>query len=881
MLRFSVLSSLLAALLATSVAANEESDLAERQQRLMAETDRLLVEVEQSVIDQVEQAERELDEQARALATAFEAPAEGSATATDLEAERQRLLAKVRELRTDDFIATQLVVDAQEINGLRARALIIAGANGLDVEKLTRLYEAGLKVIRTADFERADNPRPSRDERLSTYFRSLFTWASAEYDEASHIAENIEYKLGLYKRMSFAYMEALLASGEERPLCTPTEPPSRTVELAGRILPVLDCPDPVVHRLRAYVDAVRTMQSADADVFLSLAEEVVAQQQLATDFMAAVPLVGDAIDIYSVLAGESLAGQCMSPFERSLTGLFAAVPIVGPSLVRYTLKHSEAAALGLQTAKHYFDAVAEVGNAFGRSLSGLSDDALGGVRAGVQSSPALTGLARQFGIEPEEIRGAYQLIGRPWNPEEFLTPKQLRAYRDSQITFRTLQDARANRVRVSRLSGEIGDRALAESAERMAKNVTNGAMETTRRVVVDGSNMVPAHVNALVEVAARRDEVLLFRAVNPDATRLIDAHFATKGMTVKGKSADWGPHAGMIPVDQKFSKLGNPRRGLDPAGVDAGDIDDIAEFHTKVDDCLRDGPCGKMEAVTGDGQRIVIVPDAAAGREMPVVFDGSDYLDPDTGRRVDLTPDQVANRRPMEVLAVRGSNGEMKPLTADYDFLAIGDRGEVQTPIWDNDIGAVTGPVRETLADVNETISTRALHEDGFAYQGGNIVHHGPETWYPGSPGALKNDPEITVLDPQQGPLLIRRCDVDCMQKWCNDTGLCGGLRVCGEPIAPPCIPVDPDRILKDYFHAKRLDGYNLSPNAAWGWGDYNGLGGWTVDGFLRAETYLQWMSDAVGLAPLTRRALWAGRELLDDGKGGVQWMFECGEEGN
>lgn len=55
--------------------------------------------------------------------------------------------------------------------------------------------------------------------------------------------------------------------------------------------------------------------------------------------------------------------------------------------------------------------------------------------------------------------------------------------------------------------------------------------------------------------------IIMSRPVNPDATELIISGAATKGMNVKGKSSNWGPQKGYIPVEQRYSKLWNTDKG--------------------------------------------------------------------------------------------------------------------------------------------------------------------------------------------------------------------------------------------------------------------------------------------------------------------------------
>lgn len=67
--------------------------------------------------------------------------------------------------------------------------------------------------------------------------------------------------------------------------------------------------------------------------------------------------------------------------------------------------------------------------------------------------------------------------------------------------------------------------------------------------------IVQSHLSILADLAEEHNVVFAFRPVNPLATQLLEQGYPTKGLNVKGKSADWGPMAGFIPVSQRFSKL--------------------------------------------------------------------------------------------------------------------------------------------------------------------------------------------------------------------------------------------------------------------------------------------------------------------------------------
>ena len=92
------------------------------------------------------------------------------------------------------------------------------------------------------------------------------------------------------------------------------------------------------------------------------------------------------------------------------------------------------------------------------------------------------------------------------------------------------------------------------------------------------SNIVPSHAESLAYVADKENIIIVMRPVNQHATRLIQLGNATKDMHVKGKSSNWGPQRGYIPVEQRFSKLhllDGPRRA-----------EQIRKFDGKVRECL-------------------------------------------------------------------------------------------------------------------------------------------------------------------------------------------------------------------------------------------------------------------------------------------------------
>lgn len=66
--------------------------------------------------------------------------------------------------------------------------------------------------------------------------------------------------------------------------------------------------------------------------------------------------------------------------------------------------------------------------------------------------------------------------------------------------------------------------------------------------------MTPGDMQATRHVAERRNEIIIFRDTGCWSRPYIAAGHPTKPFHVKGKSSDWGPHAGLVPLNSEFSK---------------------------------------------------------------------------------------------------------------------------------------------------------------------------------------------------------------------------------------------------------------------------------------------------------------------------------------
>jgi len=66
--------------------------------------------------------------------------------------------------------------------------------------------------------------------------------------------------------------------------------------------------------------------------------------------------------------------------------------------------------------------------------------------------------------------------------------------------------------------------------------------------------MTAADMRAVAIVAARRNEIIMFRDTGCWSRPYIELGHPTKPFHVKGKSSDWGPHAGLVPYNSEYSK---------------------------------------------------------------------------------------------------------------------------------------------------------------------------------------------------------------------------------------------------------------------------------------------------------------------------------------
>ncbi len=186
------------------------------------------------------------------------------------------------------------------------------------------------------------------------------------------------------------------------------------------------------------------------------------------------------------------------------------------------------------------------------------------------------------------------------------------------------------------------------------------------------TGIASSHLAPLQGLAAAYNSIIGVRAVEPVATGLIEAGHPTKDFHIKGKSADWGPQAGLICVDQAFSKLEK---------IAENNPDKIAHANEQTLSCIRDGHAvavpltvsskrlndllklGKITQLQPENPRGLIHFTAQGPSHQPYVFEG---------KRQSPLNDTYQITHQGKAIEVLAKNEGGKALTADYDLHLIG-----------------------------------------------------------------------------------------------------------------------------------------------------------------------------------------------------------------
>jgi len=272
------------------------------------------------------------------------------------------------------------------------------------------------------------------------------------------------------------------------------------------------------------------------------------------------------------------------------------------------------------------------------------------------------------------------------------------------------------------------------------------------------AGIVPSHAAAYAAVADKEKCVILVRPVNRDSTKLIEEGNATKAMAIKGKSSNWGPQKGFIPVEQRFSKLWEVHKdNPELRTTQIAKYDKITQKVLGLDNPEKAGKkYVKRANLSKEGHQILCFPAAIEpdAEKAIVRFKDGKYKNATGKKDITLTSEQIKTLQPLQVLAVDEERAEPLYVTADYDLLAIGIFDEtllnnpddfkdtppedVRRSKFDPIMGAVSQRQKDIIKALNDHVKTTG-------YDGGKVTHHGPEVQYPDSPYV---DYPILVCDP-------------------------------------------------------------------------------------------------------------------------------------
>ena len=273
------------------------------------------------------------------------------------------------------------------------------------------------------------------------------------------------------------------------------------------------------------------------------------------------------------------------------------------------------------------------------------------------------------------------------------------------------------------------------------------------------SGMPKQHLRAFLKVAKLRDEIIMTRPVNSQALDLLKADFATKNLHIKSKSSDWGPMAGMIPVDGRLSKAGNPN----PGKQDQRDEEQQRKSTEAASESIQQGWAKKKELTMEDKEKVAMWKPG----------------EPGTAKFYSNTNRQNLESKGYAAIEVLADPTTDQPIAPDVDLFAIGPKRRTQGQERDpsaeeiNDTHMGTLPIGNmaTVTDLNVAVNIEA------DYKGGRVSHHGPETSNP----YTELDFPLTAFLPSEEIKTIKN-----------------------------------QQELIDFFNEQNKAGYELTPNSKW-----------------------------------------------------------------
>ena len=238
------------------------------------------------------------------------------------------------------------------------------------------------------------------------------------------------------------------------------------------------------------------------------------------------------------------------------------------------------------------------------------------------------------------------------------------------------------------------------------------------------------YLEKMQQVANETNTLFAIRPVEKIYRTLIEEGYASKGLKIKGKSANWGPMAGFVPVDQHFSKIsGNSAQEAKYNRLNQQILNN--GYVTSEPLCISTRRFSELTSLGILQNKIEITPfaDYLAGSSFTAcpangeseVFEA--FLRPD-GQWAIFSGSGV-ERKPLDVL----------PVIADFDLLFVLSRYESvdlgqqdRVKPFDEEQGFVSGRKKNIINTLNKALDRG---------KGKNMVHHGADTHNPVSEMAI------------------------------------------------------------------------------------------------------------------------------------------------
>jgi toxin LF subunit len=243
------------------------------------------------------------------------------------------------------------------------------------------------------------------------------------------------------------------------------------------------------------------------------------------------------------------------------------------------------------------------------------------------------------------------------------------------------------------------------------------------------SGIAREHALAVAEVACGMGEVIAFRPVNPSAAAWIAQGYATKGLTIHGKSSDKPLIQGLIPVDQHLSKLADESRiehfNAENLGSlrhrDDGGRRDIVQALVHLDPSAHPGRVvcrtagGALQEAELADEAVRRFYERSAAEEAPI------HLEAATAKGEACEAVTVLAQPRPDAPLIKAS-----PFTADYDLLLLASKAEVPRGAYAADqpsFGNGFQRDREVVACLNATLAAHG--------QKAQLVNHGSDQLNP------------------------------------------------------------------------------------------------------------------------------------------------------